>query len=102
MAETQTKEKELGAIIGLMKGAEADATIAAVSRQHPEVDIWDRGTFWQLSAEEEIYIDLDQVSEELGEDISITEWLVIMCTVVGRMETGDRYFLATSKLPTLD
>ena len=42
------------------------------------------------------------MSEELGEKISISEWLVIMCNVVGRVETGDRYFLATSKLPTLD
>ena len=85
-------------VLVLMKSPEADATLDVLREDHPDVDIRDAGTYWQLTHEKEIVIDLNKVGEELGEDISLSQWLVVMSTFVGRVETEPDRFRVTTEM----
>lgn len=90
--------------VGLMKCDMSDATIFAL-RDLPDGDryhIIDDGTYWKIEADDEIRIEMSDVSDEVGRDVTIGEWLVTMITFVGRAAPGDDYFRVTSKLPDLD
>ncbi len=89
-------------VVVLMKGDEADATLDVVRADSPGVTITDQGTYWHLSAQDEIAIDMDRVGEELGEPISLSEWLVIMSTFVGRVITEPTSFRVTSDVTGID
>lgn len=82
----------------LIKSDEADATVAAVQKSAPNVRVNDRGTYLYLEAEKEISIDLQLVAQELGREISMGEWLVVMSTYVGRVETEETVFRVTSEM----
>jgi len=86
----------------LMKSEEADATVAVVQEHVPHVSVNDRGTYWYFEAEKEIPIDLNLVSQELGREISLSEWLVVMSSYVGRVETQPDLFRVTSEMSQLD
>ena len=85
-------------VVVLMKSPEADATLDVIRADHPQVQIVDRNTYWHLSAEGEIIVDLQRVSEELGDELSLSDWLVIMVTFVGRIETTPDQFRVTSEM----
>lgn len=89
-------------VVVLMKGDEADATLDVVRADSPEVVITDQGTYWHLSAQDEIVIDMNRVGEELGEPIALSEWLVIMSTFVGRVITEPTFFRVTSDVTGID
>lgn len=89
-------------VVVLMKGDEADATLDVVRADSPEVVITDQGTYWHLSGEKEIVIDMERVGEELGEPIALGEWLVIMSTFVGRVITEPTFFRVTSDVTGID
>lgn len=89
-------------VLVLMKSPEADATLDVLRSDHPEVEIEDRGTYWQLRHDAEIAIDLNRVGEELGEPISLSEWLVIMSSFVGRVETEPDAFRVTTEMLQLE
>jgi hypothetical protein len=86
----------------LQKGEEADATIDALEADIPDVEIIDQGTYWLVRASDEIRVDMERVSEELGRSIPLSMWLVIMTSFVGRAAPGDDYFLVTSKMLDLE
>lgn len=88
--------------IVLMKSEEADATISVLEVDFPDVKIEDHDTYWYLEAPDEIYIDIDSVGEELGRELTLSQWLVIMSTFVGRAAPGDTYFRVTSKMLDLE
>lgn len=85
-------------VLVLMKSPEADATLDVLREDHPDIAIEDRETFWHLEHEKEIYIDLERVGDELGEPIGLSEWLVIMTTFVGRVETEPGSFRLTTEM----
>ena len=90
--------------VALMKSDMSDATIFTL-RDRPDGDrfhIIDDGTYWKVEAEDEIRIDMAAVSDEVGREVSLGEWLVTMITFVGRAAPGGDYFRVTSKLPDLD
>jgi hypothetical protein len=89
-------------VLVLMKSPEADATLDVLRADHPEVTIEDAGTYWQLQHPVEILVDLARVGEELGEEISLSEWLVVMSTFVGRVETEPDSFRVTSEMLQLE
>ncbi len=82
----------------LMQGSpEAQATVDLLQREDPSLSLTDHGTFWKLTSDTgRIEVDLDRVSEELGAELSISQWLVIMPTYVGRVITEPRKFILTS------
>ena len=82
----------------LMQGSpEAQATLDVLEREDPELVIADHGTFWKITSEKgHIEVDMQHVSEELGIEISLPQWLVIMSTYVGRVKTEPGKFTLTS------
>jgi hypothetical protein len=97
-----TDEARETVAVVLMKSEEADATLAVLRRDCPQVRISDHGTFWMLKAEDEIAVDLEQVATELGRPLSLAQWLVIMTSYVGRVETEQNSFLVTAKMSQLE
>lgn len=97
-----TDEARETVAVVLMKSEEADATLAVLRRDCPQVRISDQGTFWMLKAEDEIAVDLKQVATQLGRPLSLAQWLVIMTSYVGRVETEQNSFLVTAKMSQLE
>ena len=85
-------------VLVLMKSPEADATLDVLRADYPEVQIEDSGTYWQLVHPNEIHVDLARVGEELGEEIALSQWLVVMSSFVGRVETEPDSFRVTSEM----
>lgn len=86
----------------LMKSDEADATIDVLERERTDVEVADNGTYWQVSAPDEIVVSMDKVSQELGRPIELGQWLVVMSSFVGRAAPGPDFFRVTSKMVELE
>ena len=97
---TATQEKH-STVLVLMKSPEADATIDALAESSPEVVAVDMGSYWKLTSSGDIRVDMEAVSAELGEPVSLSRWLVVMSSYVGRIETGDAHLTVTSALPDI-
>ncbi|MBI2802100.1 MAG: MmoB/DmpM family protein [Gammaproteobacteria bacterium] len=82
----------------LMQGsAEAQATLDLLEREDPELVIDDHETFWKItSTTGHIEVNMERVSEELGVEISLSQWLVILSSYVGRVHTEPGKFTLTS------
>lgn len=91
-----------GVAIVLMKSDEADATIDVLQRERPDVTVADKGTYWQLSAPDEIVVEMEKVGQELGRPLDLSQWLVVMSSFVGRAAPGADYFRVTSKMLDLE
>ena len=88
--------------IVLMKSPETDATLDYLATDHPQVKREDLGPYWMVSSDREIVIDLARVGQELGETISLGDWLVIMSSFVGRVVTDPMTFRVTSHMTDLE
>lgn len=86
----------------LMKSEEADATIDALERERPDIEVTDHGTYWQIAADDEIVVSMDKVGQELGRSIELSQWLVVMSSFVGRAAPGPDFFRVTSKMVELE
>jgi len=84
----------------LMQGsAEAQATVDVLMEDHPDLTVADHGTYWKVtSTEYDLEVDLDRVASELGQPLSMPQWLVILTSYVGRVETTPRTFKVTSAI----
>ena len=82
----------------LMQGSpEAQATLDVLVRDDPSRVIADHGTFWKITSPAgHIEVDLNEVAEELGTELSMPQWLVILSTYVGRVMTEPDKFTLTS------
>jgi len=86
----------------LMKSEEADATIDVLEADHPDVKVVDQGPYWYLEHPSEIYVDMGRVGEEMGREITLSNWLVVMTTFVGRAAPEENYFRVTSEMLELN
>jgi hypothetical protein len=86
----------------MMKSEEADATIDVLELDQPEVKVVDHGTYWYLEHPTEIYVDMERVSEEMGKGVSLSQWLVVMTTFVGRAAPDENSFRVTSEMLELN
>ena len=82
----------------LMQGSpEAQATLDVLEDEDPGLVITDHDTFWKITSPTgRIVVDLRKVSEELGNEISMSQWLVIMSSYIGRVKTDPYTFTLTS------
>lgn len=89
-----------GVSLILMQGsAEAQATLDVLERVDPALIVDDHGTFWKItSAAGHIEVDMKLVSEELGSEISLPQWLGIMSTYIGRVKTEPDKFILTGDI----
>ena len=88
--------------LGLMKSEEADATIEVFEAKYPDAQVHDFGTYWKIEGEGELRVEMDEIAESLGRPMQLSQWLVIMATFVGRVQTGGDYFLVTSEMSYLE
>lgn len=86
----------------LMKSPEADATLDALEEKGSPVTVRDCTTYWQIEADDEIRIDMEDVSAEMGRPISLSQWLVVMSSFVGRAVPGADYFRVSSHMAGLE
>ena len=84
----------------LMQGSpEAQATLDVLEQDDPSLVIADHDTFWKITSPAgRIEVDLARVSEELGSEVSMAQWLVILSTFVGRVITEPNRFILTSEV----
>ncbi|MBX9609473.1 MAG: MmoB/DmpM family protein [Gammaproteobacteria bacterium] len=84
----------------LMQGSpEAQATLDVLEQDDPGLVIADHATFWKITSPEgRIEVDLKRVSEELGSEVNMAQWLVILSTFVGRVITEPDRFILTSEV----
>jgi len=82
----------------LMQGSpEAQATLDVLEHDDPDLVIADHGTFWKITSPKgHIEVDMERVSEELGSELSLHQWLVIMSSYIGRVKTEPTKFMLTS------
>ncbi|MGE0483810.1 MAG: MmoB/DmpM family protein [Gammaproteobacteria bacterium] len=82
----------------LMQGSpEAQATLDVLEEDDPDLVIVDHDTFWKITSPKgHIQVDMRRVSEELGNEISLSQWLVIMSSYIGRVKTDPYTFTLTS------
>lgn len=86
----------------LMKSEEADATIDVLEADCPDVKIVDHGTYWYLEHPREIRVEMARVGDEMGREITLSQWLVVMTTFVGRADPEEDCFRVTSEMLELD
>lgn len=82
----------------LMQGSpEAQATLDVLEQDDPSLVIDDHDTFWKITSPTgRIVVDMRRVSEELGSELSLHQWLVIMSSYIGRVKTDPYTFTLTS------
>ncbi len=69
----------------LIKGREADATIAHLRDRSPEIRVQDHVTYIRVEAETDICIDLREISSYLGRDVSMPSFLVSVSAYFGEI-----------------
>lgn len=84
----------------LMQGSpEAQATLDVLQQDDPGLVIADHDTFWKITSPQgRIEVDLKRVGEELGSEVNMANWLVILSTYVGRVITEPDRFILTSDI----
>ncbi|MEQ8662629.1 MAG: MmoB/DmpM family protein [Gammaproteobacteria bacterium] len=82
----------------LMQGSpEAQATLDVLEEDDPTLVVTDHDTFWKITSPTgRIVVDMRRVSEELGSELSLSQWLVIMSSYIGRVKTDPYTFILTS------
>jgi hypothetical protein len=88
--------------IVLMKGEHATATIDVLEADQAGIQVQDNGTYYKLECDDEIYVDMGRVGQELGRPLALSEWLVTLVSFVGRAAPGADYFRVTSQMTDLD
>lgn len=88
--------------IVLMKGEHANATIDVLEAEQAGVRVRDHGTYYKLECDDEIYVDMGRVGQELGRPLALSEWLVTLVSFIGRAAPGADYFRVTSQMTDLD
>ena len=94
---TADAQASFGVSLILMQGsAEAQATLDVLERDDPALVIADHGTYWKITSERgHIEVDMALVSDELGNEVTLPQWLGIMSTYIGRVKTEPGKFILT-------
>jgi hypothetical protein len=76
-----------------------DATgILAVLRNGPDpVTIVDRGTYWLVEGHGEINVDVDDVGDRVGREVSVEDILVAFTSYAGRIDVDDTAVRVTAE-----
>lgn len=102
-ADSGTDVRSPISIILMQGSAEAQATVDVLTEDYPDLEIADHGTYWKITAmDHDLEVDLDRVQAELGQPLSMSQWLVILTSFVGRVETTPRIFRVTSAMTQID
>lgn len=87
-------------IVGLklMNGEEAEAVAAVVAETYPDAEIERTLAYISIAAPNQLVLDLNQVSEELGRPYDAPTFLVILSSYNGRITVEDEQISLTTEL----
>lgn len=88
--------------ICLMKSDEADATITHLLDQTPDLRVEDHVTYFRVMTEQDILIDLREVSAYLGRDLPMSSFLVTLSAYFGQIDVDDTILRVSSVSPNGD
>lgn len=88
--------------ICLMKSDEADATITHLLDQSPDIRVEDHVTYFRVMTEQDILIDLREVSAYLGRDLPMSSFLVTLSAYFGQIDVDDTILRVSSVSPNGD
>lgn len=88
--------------ICLMKSDEADATITHLLDQTPDLRVEDHVTYFRVMTEQDIVIDLREVSAYLGRDLPMSSFLVTLSAYFGQIDADDTILRISSVSPNGD
>lgn len=88
--------------ICLMKSDEADATITHLLDQTPDLRVEDHVTYFRVMTEQDILIDLREVSAYLGRDLPMSSFLVTLSAYFGQIDVDDTVLRVSSVSPNGD
>lgn len=73
----------------LMGSEEAEVVIEMLREQRPDLTIRDDGCFYSINGTGNIEIDLKEMSERLGREVTSTAFLIILSSYYGRINIED-------------
>lgn len=85
--------------ICLMKSDEADATITHLLDQTPDLRVEDHVTYFRVMTEQDILIDLREVSAYLGRELPMSSFLVTLSAYFGQIDVDDTILRVSSVSP---
>jgi len=85
--------------ICLMKSDEADATITHLLDQTPDLRVEDHVTYFRVMTEQDILIDLREVSAYLGRELPMSSFLVTLSAYFGQIDVDDTVLRVSSVSP---
>ena len=94
-------------VLVLMKNEETDIAIDDIVlgsqlETNPSIEVQDHGSFWHITAKDELVIDTEELSESLGREYNVYDFMVNVAASIGRAYTDGDKFIVTSKLIGLE
>lgn len=86
----------------LMGSEEAEAAVEMLREKRPDLSITDDGCFYSISGTGNIEIDLDEMGERLGRDLTATDFQVVLSSFYGRVRFDEKRFGVYAELLDLE
>jgi len=105
--ENQTVHESHEVVLVLKKSDEMNSVVEEIllgdrKADNPTLVVEDRAGYWWLKATGKIEVDCTEVSELLGKNFSVYDFLVDVSSTIGRAYTLGETFTITSELMGLD
>lgn len=101
--EHVTQQAHDGVALFLMGSSEADAAVEQIKEQNGAgvVTEW-RGVYWAIHSPNRIDVDMRDLSERVGRDLEISDFLVVLSSFSGRIVIGENSFSVVSEISPKD
>ena len=76
----------------LMGSEEAEVVVEMLREQRPDLTITNDGCYYSIEGRGKIEVDLVEVGERLGRDLSVSSFLVVMSSYYGRVRIEEQRF----------
>lgn len=102
MADTLQYEAKDTVGLVLMGSEEAEVVVEMLREQRPDLTIKDDDCYYSIEGRGKIEIDVAEVAERLGRDLSMSSFLVVMSSYYGRVHIEADQFGVYADLLDLD
>jgi hypothetical protein len=86
----------------LMGSEEAEATVEMLREKRPDLAITDDGCFYSIAGTGNIEIDLQELGERLGRELTPTDFQVVLSSFYGRVRLDEKCFGVYAELLDLE
>ena len=86
----------------LMGSEEAEAAVEMLREKRPDLSIADDGCFYSIAGTGSIEIDLRELGERLGRDLTPTDFQVVLSSFYGRVKIEEQRFGVYAELLDLE